>query len=150
MWRYRRRLAVGLGLMLVNRLAGLVLPGTSKFLIDEVIVNSRADLLATLAIAAGVATVVQAGTSFSLARLLGVAAQRAIMEMRKVVQEHVTRLPVAYFDSTKTGVLKRLRNRHQPTAASPARIAATAVHPGEDADATTPGGSNRPLPSTST
>ncbi len=105
MWRYRRRLAVGLGLMLLNRLAGLVLPGTSKFLIDEVIVNNRADLLATLAIAAGVATVVQAGTSFSLARLLGLAAQRAIMEMRKVVQEHVTRLPVAYFDSTKTGVL---------------------------------------------
>ena len=105
MWRYRRRLAVGLSLMLLNRLAGLVLPGTSKFLIDEVIVNNRADLLATLAIAAGVATVVQAGTSFSLARLLGVAAQRAIMEMRKVVQEHVTRLPVAYFDSTKTGVL---------------------------------------------
>lgn len=105
MWRYRRRLAVGLSLMLLNRLAGLVLPGTSKFLIDEVIVNNRADLLATLAIAAGVATVVQAGTSFSLAQLLGVAAQRAIMEMRKVVQEHVTRLPVAYFDSTKTGVL---------------------------------------------
>ena len=105
MWRYRRRLAVGLGLMLLNRLAGLVLPGTSKFLIDEVIVNNRADLLATLAIAAGVATVAQAGTSFSLARLLGLAAQRAIMEMRKVVQEHVTRLPVAYFDSTKTGVL---------------------------------------------
>ena len=60
MWRYRRRLAVGLSLMLLNRLAGLVLPGTSKFLIDEVIVNNRADLLATLAIAAGVATVVQA------------------------------------------------------------------------------------------
>ena len=105
MWRYRWRLAAGLGLMLVNRLAGLVLPGTSKFLIDDVIGNNRVDLLATLAIAAGVATVVQAGTSLSLANLLGVAAQRAIMEMRKVVQEHVTRLPIAYFDSTKTGVL---------------------------------------------
>ncbi len=91
--------------MFVNRLASLVLPGTSKFLIDEVIANNRVDLLVTLAIAAGVATVVQAGTSFSLARLLGVAAQRAIMEMRKLVQEHVTRLPIAYFDSTKSGVL---------------------------------------------
>ena len=105
MWRYRRRLALGIALMFVNRLASLVLPGTSKFLIDEVIANNRVDLLVTLAIAAGVATVVQAGTSFSLARLLGVAAQRAIMEMRKVVQEHVARLPIAYFDSTKSGVL---------------------------------------------
>ena len=105
MWRYRGRLAVGLGLMLLNRLAGLVIPGTSKFLIDDVIGNNRADLLAPLAIAAGVATVVQAGTSFGLAHLLGVAAQRAITEMRRLVQEHVTRLPVAYFDSTKAGVL---------------------------------------------
>ena len=105
MWRHRRRLALGIALMFVNRLASLVLPGTSKFLIDEVIANNNVDLLVTLAIFAGVATVVQAGTSFSLARLLGVAAQRAIMEMRKLVQEHVARLPIAYFDSTKSGVL---------------------------------------------
>ncbi len=33
------------------------------------------------------------------------AAQRAITEMRKSVQEHVARLPIRYFDSTQTGVL---------------------------------------------
>lgn len=104
-WAHRSRLVLGFGLMLVNRLAGLVLPSTSKFLIDEVIGNQRTELLTTLAIAVGIATLVQASSSFALSQVLGVAAQRAITEMRKVVQQHVTRLPVGYFDSTKTGVL---------------------------------------------
>ncbi len=104
-WFHRYRLSLGLGLMLISRLAGLVLPATSKFLIDEVIGNRRAELLGTLALAVGIATVVQAITAFSLSQVLGVAAQRAITEMRKVVQSHVSRLPIGYFDSTKTGVL---------------------------------------------
>lgn len=104
-WAHRSRLVLGFGLMLVNRLAGLVLPSTSKFLIDEVIGNQRTELLTTLAIAVGIATLVQASSSFALSQVLGVAAQRAITDMRKVVQQHVTRLPVGYFDSTKTGVL---------------------------------------------
>ncbi|MEE8252070.1 MAG: ABC transporter ATP-binding protein, partial [Gemmatimonadales bacterium] len=104
-WFHRYRLSLGLGLMLISRLSGLVLPATSKFLIDEVIGNRRAELLGTLALAVGIATVVQAITAFSLSQVLGVAAQRAITEMRKVVQSHVSRLPIGYFDSTKTGVL---------------------------------------------
>jgi ABC-type multidrug transport system fused ATPase/permease subunit len=104
-WADRRRLAVGLGLMLVNRLAGLVLPGSSKFLVDNVIGKSRVDLLLPLAAVVGAATLVQAGTSFALAQTLGVTAQRAIADMRKAVQAHVERLPVRFFDSTKTGVL---------------------------------------------
>ncbi len=104
-WAHRFRLSLGLSLMLVNRLAGLVLPATSKFLIDEVYTNQRADLLGTLALAVAIATVIQAGTSFSLSQILGVAAQRAITEMRKTVEAHVARLPIRYFDSTKTGVL---------------------------------------------
>jgi ABC-type multidrug transport system fused ATPase/permease subunit len=104
-WAHRSRLAVGLTLMLTSRLAGLVLPASSKFLIDDVIVNSREDLLLPLAVAVGIATLVQASTGFALSQVLGVAAQRAITEMRKTVQEHVARLPINYFDSTKTGVL---------------------------------------------
>jgi ABC-type multidrug transport system fused ATPase/permease subunit len=104
-WAHRARLALGLGLMLINRLAGLILPWTSKYVIDEVIGKQRLDLLGTLAFAAGGATVVQAITSFSLSQVLGVAAQRAINDMRRSVQAHVERLPVAFFDSTKTGVL---------------------------------------------
>jgi subfamily B ATP-binding cassette protein MsbA len=104
-WHHRRRLGVGLLLMLVNRLAGLVLPASSKYLIDHVIGQRRADLLGTIAIAAGAATLVQAITSFGLSQILGIAAQRAITEMRKTIQAFVLRLPIAYFDSTKTGVL---------------------------------------------
>ncbi|HZE72391.1 MAG TPA: ABC transporter ATP-binding protein [Pyrinomonadaceae bacterium] len=104
-WQHRYRLALGMGLMILNRLVGLVLPGTSKYLIDDVILKHRNELLVPLALIAGAATVVQALTSFALSQVLGVAAQRAITEMRKSVQEHVTRLPIRYFDSTQTGVL---------------------------------------------
>jgi subfamily B ATP-binding cassette protein MsbA len=104
-WAHRARLAAGLAIMLVNRLAGLVLPGTSKYLIDDVIGRQRADLLWPLALAAGAATLVQAGTSFALSQVLGVAAQRAITNMRRTVEAHVLRLPITYFDSTKSGIL---------------------------------------------
>ena len=104
-WAHRRRLALGLVLMLVNRLAGLVLPATSKFLIDDVIGRGRAELLIPLALAAGGATLVDAVTAFSLSQILGVAAQRAIADMRISMQRHITRLPTSYFDSTQTGVL---------------------------------------------
>ncbi len=101
----RGRLGVGLALMLINRLSGLVLPGLSKYLIDDVIGKHRADLLMPLALAAGAATAVQAVSSFALSQVLGVAAQRAITEMRRRVEAHVARLPVTYFDSTQSGVL---------------------------------------------
>jgi subfamily B ATP-binding cassette protein MsbA len=104
-WAHRRRLGIGLVLMLVSRSAGLVLPASSKWLIDEVIGQQRVDLLPLLALAAGAATIVQAVTSFGLSQILGVAAQRAITDMRKRVQAHVMRLPIRYFDSTQTGVL---------------------------------------------
>jgi ABC-type multidrug transport system fused ATPase/permease subunit len=104
-WTHRRRLATGLALMLVSRLAGLVLPASSKWLIDEVVGKNRTELLMPIALAAGAATLVQAVTSFALSQILGVAAQRAITDMRKRVQARVMRLPVRYFDSTQTGVL---------------------------------------------
>jgi subfamily B ATP-binding cassette protein MsbA len=104
-WTHRYRLMVGMLLMLINRLVGLVLPASSKYLIDDVVLKQRSDLLIPLALAAGAATLVQAFTSFTLSQVLGVAAQRAITDMRKRVQEHVARLPIRYFDSTQTGVL---------------------------------------------
>ncbi len=105
MWRYRRSLGVGFALMIVNRLVGFVLPGSSKFLIDNVIGQGQAGLLAPLVLAVGAATVVQAVTTFSLSQVVSVAAQGAIMEMRRRVQERVTRLPIRFFDSTPSGVL---------------------------------------------
>jgi subfamily B ATP-binding cassette protein MsbA len=102
---HRSSLAIGLTLMVVNRLSGLVLPWTSKFLIDDVIGKHHAQMLMPLAAIAATAMIIQAATSFALSQVVSIAAQRAITEMRKRVQAHVLRLPVSYFDSTKTGVL---------------------------------------------
>ena len=104
-WRYRYRLALGLAMMLVSRLAGLVLPAMSRYIIDDVIPSGRADQLILLAGVGLGATLVQAATSFGLSQVLGVSAQRAITEMRKQVMAHVTRLPIRYYDSTQTGIL---------------------------------------------
>ncbi len=104
-YAHRTRLLLGLGLLLVNRAAGFVLPSSTKWVIDKVIGQHRPELLVPLAVAAGVATIVQAITGFGLSQILGVAAQRAITDMRRTVQAYVLRLPVSYFDSTKSGIL---------------------------------------------
>ena len=105
MWQHRGALGVGLVLMLVNRLAGLVLPGSAKWIIDEVLTKHRTELLMPIAIAAGVATVLQASSSFALSQVISVAAQRAITELRRKVQARILRLPVSFFDATQSGVL---------------------------------------------
>ncbi|HEX5760549.1 MAG TPA: ABC transporter ATP-binding protein [Thermoanaerobaculia bacterium] len=101
----RGRLLVGLGILAVNRAAALVLPGTTKFLLDDVMQGGRRDLLPLLVAAAAGATLFQAASSFALTQVLGKAAQRSITEMRRRVQRHVGRLPVAYYDQTKAGAL---------------------------------------------
>jgi len=91
--------------MVVSRVSGLVLPYTTKRLMDDVVQPKNWDLLPTLAIWVGTATLVDAAASFANSQILGVAAQRAITDMRKDIQAHVMRLPVRYFDSTKSGIL---------------------------------------------
>ncbi len=105
MWEHRRSLAIGFLLMLVNRLSGFVLPASPKFFIDTILGEGRSDLLWPLALAAGAATVIQGVTSYALSQVVSIAAQRAITDMRVAVQRHVLRLPVSYFDTTKTGVM---------------------------------------------
>jgi ABC-type multidrug transport system fused ATPase/permease subunit len=102
---HRRTLAIGMALMLVNRLCGLVMPAMPKFLFDDVIGKGQTQLLVPLVLAAAAAALIQSTTSFTLAQVVSVAAQGAIARMRKDVEAHVLRLPVSYFDSTKTGVL---------------------------------------------
>jgi ABC-type multidrug transport system fused ATPase/permease subunit len=102
---HRRYLLIGFALMLVSRLASLVPPASSKYLIDEVIGKSRTDLLVPLAAAVGAATLLQAVTSFLNSQVISVTGQRAITQMRRRVEAQVVRLPVNYFDSTQTGVL---------------------------------------------
>jgi subfamily B ATP-binding cassette protein MsbA len=104
-WARRWRLALGFLLVLINTGASFVLPWSTKHFIDTVVGGQRMDLLPRLGLIVGAATLVQAAASFSLSQVLGIAAQRAITDMRRRVEEHVLRLPVRYFDKTQTGVL---------------------------------------------
>ena len=98
-------LALGLLMVTVNRLAGLVLPGSTKYLLDDVVGAGNADLLLPLVLAVSAAAAVQAGTAFGLTMLLNISAQRLITDMRIQIQEHMGRLPLRYFDANKTGSL---------------------------------------------
>ena len=101
----RTLLAVGFVLMAINRVSGLVLPASTKFLIDDVIGKKQTELLMPLVGAVLAATIIQGITSFALTQTLSKAAQRLIAELRRKVQHHVGRLPVTYYDSNKTGAL---------------------------------------------
>ena len=104
-WPRRKLLGLGLVLIFINRAAGLVLPGASKYLIDDVIKNADMQMLKWLLIIVGAALLVQSTTSFSLTRLLSVEAQHLISQLRSQMQKHIIHLPIGYFDNTKAGVL---------------------------------------------
>src|SRR5205085_12243099 len=95
----------GFALMVINRVSGLVLPYSTKFLMDNVIVKRHLEMLKPLLLLVLGATVIQGITSFSLTQLLSKAAQRLITELRQRVQAHIGHLPVTFYDSTKTGTL---------------------------------------------
>lgn len=104
-WPRRKTLFVGLFLIILSRLASLVLPGASKYLIDDVIKNSDVQMLKTLLIVVVAAITIQAITSFLLTRILSVEAQHLISQLRAKVQKKVLSLPISYFDNTKSGEL---------------------------------------------
>jgi subfamily B ATP-binding cassette protein MsbA len=104
-WPRRKLVFVGLLLIGVNRLSGLVLPGSTKFLIDNVIVDHDTALLKLLLLVVGLALAVQSVTSFLLTRLLSVEAQHLISVLRAQMQKHIIRLPIAFFDNNKSGAL---------------------------------------------
>jgi ABC-type multidrug transport system fused ATPase/permease subunit len=101
----RTLLAVGFLLMIVNRVSGLVLPYSTKYLIDTIIIKKHTELLKPLVGLVLLATIIQGATSFSLTQLLSKAAQRLIAELREKVQAHIGRLPISFHDSNKTGIL---------------------------------------------
>ena len=101
----RRLLAFGFLLMVINRAASMILPGSTKFLVDNVINKHQVWMLKPLVLAVLGATLLQGITSFSLTQLLSKEAQRLIAELRRKVQAHIGRLPVAYYDANKSGML---------------------------------------------
>ena len=106
MMRPRRKvLAIGFVLMAISKVCGLVLPISSKYLIDNVIGKRQLSLLVPLVLAVLAATIIQGVTGFAITQLVSKAGQRLIAELRAKVQSHIGRLPVAYFDANKTGTL---------------------------------------------
>ena len=101
----KKHILLGLLLIIISRLAGLVLPGASKILIDDVIPHGNMGMLKWLIIGVVVAIIIQSVTSFALTQILSVEAQNLISKLRAQVQSHIIRLPVRFFDNTKTGEL---------------------------------------------
>lgn len=104
-WPRKKQLLIGLVLIIISRLSGLVLPGASKYLMDDVIPNNNMVLLKWLIVAVIASVVIQAATSFALTQILSVEAQLLISQLRAKVQRHIIQLPVRFFDNTKTGEL---------------------------------------------
>lgn len=104
-WPRRGILSIGLVLIVISRLSGLVLPGASKYLMDDVIVNKDFDMLKLLLLAVVGAILLQSVTSFLLTRILSVEAQRLISILRAQVQKKILRLPIRFFDENKSGEL---------------------------------------------
>lgn len=104
-WPRRKVVFIGLLLIVVSRMASLVLPGASKYLIDEVIVNKDVDMLKILIGVVAASILVQAVTSYLLTKLLSVEAQHLISQLRLKVQKKMLSLPISYFDNNKSGAL---------------------------------------------
>lgn len=101
----RNLLVLGFVIMAINRVASLVLPYSTRFLIDTVIIKRHTQMLKPLIFGVLLATLIQGITSFSLTQLLSKAAQRLIAELRQKVQAHIGRLSVSFHDANKSGVL---------------------------------------------
>jgi len=104
-WPRRKHVLLGLILIVISRAAGLVLPGSTKYLMDDVVANHDMGMLKILLIAVVAALIVQSATSYALTQLLSVEAQRLISELRTKVQRKILSLPIGFFDNTKSGAL---------------------------------------------
>src|SRR6266446_9019647 len=91
----RGLLALGFLLMAVNRVAGLVLPASTKYFVDNVISKPQIQLLTPIVLAVLAATILQGLTSFALTQVLSKSAQKMITELRRQVQAHIGRLPIS-------------------------------------------------------
>lgn len=104
-WPRRKLVLIGLILIIISRLAGLVIPLATKYLMDDVIVLGDSEMLKTILLYVVIAIIVQAITSFALTQLLSVEAQHLIAQLRVKIQQHIIKLPISFFDNQKSGAL---------------------------------------------
>lgn len=104
-WPRRKNVLIGLVLIVISRLAGMVLPGSTKYLLDDVVAKNDLDMLWILLAAVVGALIIQSVTSYVLTQLLSVEAQLLISQLRTQVQRKILSLPTSFFDNTKSGAL---------------------------------------------
>src|SRR5258708_9196436 len=104
----RGLLAVGFALMAVNRVAGLVLPASTKYFVDNVIGKRQIQLLTPIVLAVLAATILQGLPSFTLTQVLSKSAQKMITELRRQGEAHIGRLPISLYHATKACALVTL------------------------------------------
>ncbi len=104
-WPRKKIIFTGIILIIFRSLAGMVLPYSSKTLIDDIVPSKDLHSLYWLLGAVCFAILVQALTSFSLTRVLSVEAQHLISVLRSEVQKKLLKLPIRFFDNNKSGAL---------------------------------------------
>ncbi|HEY0161988.1 MAG TPA: ABC transporter ATP-binding protein, partial [Edaphobacter sp.] len=92
-------------LMVINRASGLILPASTRYLIDNVMAKHMMGQLPLIIGVVVAATILQGITSFTLTQLLSKEGQRLIAELRIRAQRHIGMLPVAFYDENRTGTL---------------------------------------------
>lgn len=104
-WPRKKLIFIGLILIIISRLSALILPGATKYLIDEVIGKGDMQMLKLILLAVTASIILQAITSFILTKILSVEAQHLISVLRAQVQKQLLRLPIKFFDNNKSGAL---------------------------------------------
>lgn len=107
LWPHRKRLLLGLLLIFLGKIAGLVIPGAFKYLIDDVILKNQPELLQKIIIAVLLAVLVQAVSSFLLTKLLSIEAQRVIANLRVQIQKKILRFPLSFYEKNKSGEIAK-------------------------------------------
>lgn len=104
-WPRRKLISIGLILIVISRVASLVIPWATKYIIDDVMGNKNLYMLKVILGVIFLSIVVQAVTSYMLTKILSVEAQHLISILRVKVQKQILRLPIRFFDNTKSGAL---------------------------------------------
>src|SRR3954471_6498255 len=100
-----RIVILGIFLIIISRASALIIPASSKYLMDDVVAKADLDMLKILLGVVSLSIVISSLTSYWLTQLLSVEAQQLISKLRAEVQRHVLHLPVKFFDNTKSGAL---------------------------------------------
>jgi ABC-type multidrug transport system fused ATPase/permease subunit len=92
-------------LMIVNRICSLAVPISSRYLVNNVMYKHQIEKLPLIVGAVVAAAFIQGITTYILSQQLSIAGEHLIADLRMRVQQHISRLPISFFDSNRAGAL---------------------------------------------